>query len=202
MTFSDIDLEKAYSLVGQFMQAWSIMENSLNGVIGASLGLSSVQREIVCSNLQFRDKVHIARTATNLMLPKDPGERFDATLKKLPNLAGRTRNMIVHNMFDVSDDGQAVMFFLTKAKGNLEFPDVRWTETDFIGEYRALSDITKALDDLKEKFEKRPPPSKLAQALAWPTLAPPLPSLEGLLSPSPEDTRDSDPETATQPKED
>ena len=186
-----INSEEAFSLVGQFLHIWALTEASLNNVVGAAINLTNFQQAIVCSNIQLRDKVHIARTAITLLLPSQSQEASNKLLKNVADFATSNRNMVAHNLFGANDDGTAVEFLLVKAKGELRFPDVNWTRADFHEKYQTMRSLANDLRELAATLQKSPA-NKLAHFLAAPSTTPDQPGLLGLLSLPPQDDLDSD----------
>jgi len=55
--------KEMYSLVGEYLHHWALMESMMNDAIGEVLGLDAYQTAVVCSNITFRSKCHILKTA-------------------------------------------------------------------------------------------------------------------------------------------
>ena len=170
-THKPIDQKESCTLVGEFLQAWGTMEAQLNRVIGTILGLGDIQTSIVCKNIQFRDKIHITRTAVNeSALAKDKKTVYDEELKKLADFS-YDRNMVAHDQFRPSDDQMGVLFVVIRAKGELKFPETIWSRKDFgdrVEKAKAFCQTLKALNS---------DANALAQAIA--SLASPMPWLLG-----------------------
>lgn len=134
---------KSRQLVGQFMQLWSFLENTLDLAAGAALGLTNLQTVIVAVNIPFAAKIHITKTAVNSGgLPPDRAKYYDRHLNKLWKL-NEDRTIIVHYTFAPTEDNAATRFMVAQAKGKLKFPEIIWSEGDFKKRFRQIY----ALDD-------------------------------------------------------
>ena len=118
--FKDLDPEtRAYALVGQFLQARSAMELSLQDAIGAALQIELVKLQIICSNLGFRDKINILRTLVDVSSFSEDKAQAYSKLGKLSEYAGK-RNMIAHAPFHADSTKAGVEFLTVKARGKFE----------------------------------------------------------------------------------
>ena len=163
-----IDEKTCFTLVGQFLRDWALMEMQLNDVIGAALELNGAQKFIVCSNIQFRDKIHIARTAVDIATARDKAEHYKSELVKLGKFTTE-RNMVAHDVFGVSDDRDGVIFLVTQAKGRLKFPEIVWTKRDFEKRQQKMDAFTQMLVGLVADMKQHAQTVPLAKALASPT---------------------------------
>ncbi|MEX0964748.1 MAG: hypothetical protein WDZ52_11980 [Pseudohongiellaceae bacterium] len=131
--------EPGFARIGRFLQNWALVEGTLRQAIGKALGLSRVQTVFVGVNLSFRDKINTLKTAIDVshIYPEADKDRFK---KLLDTISGHSpvRNMVAHDMFEVSEDGSKVSFFVIKAKGKFDLPDVTWDERKFREEYALL----------------------------------------------------------------
>ena len=170
-TDEPIDQKESCTLVGGFLQAWAAMEAQLNSVIGTILEIGSPQAYIICKNIQFRDKIHIARTAVSISpLSEDQKTAYDKELKQLAEFT-IDRNMVAHDLFMPSEDQMGVEFLVTRAKGKLEFPEVVWSRKDFgdrVEKAMAFRQMLKGLDsDAKERIKLLPLARALASPMPW-----------------------------------
>ena len=160
--FKDLDPEiRCFALVGQFLQAWSIMEGSLHNAIGTALSIETTKLQILCANMRFRDKIHILTTLIDVapIFSKEEKSELMKTLRGLADDSGN-RNMIAHDAFRPDDEGVGVEFLTVKAKGKFDLPKIVWnvdrfqTEGALIGQYRSL------LDGLGARFQAHPLPQR------------------------------------------
>ena len=177
---------QAQVLVGRFLWYWGALEATINNCIGKLLGLDDPQMYIVGKNTQFRDKINILRTAATIATPNS------AKLADLMAVAAELyidRNVVAHDMFDVSEDGTGVQFYSVKARDKLRFPVVVWTPGEFAAKYSAIARLTMELDkEVKSGITIK----RLADALAhWPKNALHALSPRGGLFPPPPETPNS-----------
>lgn len=161
---------KALALVGRFLQKWSHMELMMRKAMEKAFGLDSIQSAIIASNTQLRDKIHILKTAVNLALPsKDTRTHlFIKTLTAISESSYK-RNMLAHDGFYASDDGDGVKFYVTQAKGKFAVPDIIWSRKQFADEYDRIDGDAHALAMLRDVLTH----ARLAAALSK---APPRPT--------------------------
>jgi len=180
---------KALVLVGQYLQNWALMESLLNTCIAKVLRLDTLQGLIVCKNVQLRDKIHILKTASALeIFNRAELQPFTAALNHIANISS-DRNMIAHDMFNAAEDGDGVVFSVTKAKGTLALVDTRWKVSDFTDRYEDIVRTTSTVMRLADKIPKptsrndRPKGglSVLVDALSHPSPLPQSPL--GLMTP-------------------
>lgn len=145
--FKSLDPDtRTYALVGRFLQYWALMEHEINKAIAQVLDLTSLQRAITCSNMNLRDKIHVLKTSVSLS-PIAEKQQFTKLLTDIAEYSS-IRNMMAHDMFMASEDGESVVFYVIKAKGKLTFPDVTWTITDFDQSCMTMRSYTDALQRL------------------------------------------------------
>ena len=143
---------RATALVGLYLKSWATMEWSLNHAIEDALHLASLEGAIVTKNIQFRDKIYILRTLVDIRIVDH--DRRTAIKKRLDTIANLAadRNMVAHDMFTASEDGRGVSFFVTRAKGTLNFPETEWSMQTFIQKACELHVHSDELDRLKEEI--------------------------------------------------
>jgi len=209
MDFESLDPRmRPAALVGMFLQKWAFMEAELMRAIREAFGLNLVSASIIKANTQLRDKVHILRTILPITTLMSEGERkrWD---KLLLEIAGYStiRNMMAHDMFYMTDDNQAVSFFVIKAKGDFDVPTVTWDIAAFESAYDKL-------DSYQEQLSKLRPIIKTGREYFQAIAQPPAPSptagiwslgLLGSLFPPPQENPGSDqpsdrPSPQTEPK--
>lgn len=152
---------RGFALVGEFLQWWSFMEAEIRAAIATALGLSRLQAVFVCANISLRDKINILKTAVSVSyIPVADAASYKKLLDNIATHAA-VRNMIAHDMFFPADDGKSVSFFVVKAKGKLEIPDVVWDRAKFRQEYETLRNWTQELTKLRQTLAD----AKVAEAL-------------------------------------
>lgn len=193
---------RAFTLVGMYLQSWAVMESQLNRTLSRTLGLDTLQGIVVTRNIQMRDKINIVKSLIHLVVINDATRsRYLKLLERIGGLSG-DRNTVAHDMFDHDEDGDGVRFYVTKAKGKLQFPNVRWSIDVFTEKCFELYDIHKHLRQLDNVLDS----DKIARAFATAQpnamlgglglLRSPNPSFRGLLDfDHPEPTPETPPET-------
>ncbi len=158
---SEYTNEYCCQLVGTFLQHWGIMESALNDSIATAFNLDTLQAVVVNTNIQFRDKIHITRTATSLaFMQKTQQKHYDNMLNDIAGFA-KHRNMVAHDLFAPNEDGRGVVFFVVRAKGKITMPPTIWTKDDFDEKCDKLDDWTDELRELQTTLKT----ARLAEAL-------------------------------------
>ena len=140
---------RACALVGAYLRSWAIMEAQLNRTLGRALGLSNLQTVVVTRNVQLRDKLHMVKTLLNLeVFNEEERTTHLKTIKRITNLS-TDRNTVAHDMFHEDEKADGVTFFAVKAKGNLEFPDIRWSVRAFAEKAEELFELYQNLKNLE-----------------------------------------------------
>lgn len=154
-------------LVGKFMQTWASMENAMNKVIASGLALDTIQEMAVCSNLQFRDKTKIIKTAIyHSRMTDEEKTEWNSRIEKIIKRSTGWRNVLAHNYFSPMDKGKAVEFFYPRAKGKVELSRIKWTEKDFLDRTIEIGQHGIALEDLAKTVKGAAKLSPLAVVLA------------------------------------
>jgi hypothetical protein len=186
--FQTLDHEtRAFALVGQFLRAWSTMENSLHEAIGAALSIEAPKLQILCANIRFQDKTNILRTLVDIApgLPAEEKAELNKSLRELADYSA-SRNMIAHDPFRPNSAATGVEFLTVKAKGRFELPSVVWNADRFQQEGATVDQYRALLDGLRDRFRIRPlgPESFVQDHMPWMipmqrTMSPVLKSLSG-----------------------
>lgn len=192
--FEELDPEtRCFALVGQFLQAWSVMENSLHNAIGAALTMEPIKIQILCANMRFRDKIHVLGTLFDVApyFGQQDKEQMRKDLRSLADYSG-TRNMMAHDPFQPDELKKGVEFLTVKAKGKYEQPDVVWSAEKFQEELKRVDQYRTFLEELARAFRAQPiPPTNYAAALRrfLPEYGPVyvLPPMQHMTSPALED---------------
>ena len=194
---------RAIALVGRFLQSWAFMEEGLHAAIAKALNLNQLQRYIVTANIQLRDKIHILRTLLHYIPINPPSdiERFDKMLEDIAKYSSK-RNMMAHNAFGPSENGTAVQFILTQAKGKLEFPPSVWGAKEFGAAFSKINDFTNGLEELQNKITSAKVTEALMKALQEPIPAPSGLGLASLLHPQPQSPQNLDTSEAIPKRDD
>lgn len=205
--------DRSYLLVGKFLQRWALMEAQLREAIGKALGLDTLQTVVACANISLRDKINILKTAVNMSvgLTNDEKAKYTKALNSIANYSP-VRNMIAHDMFWPTEDGKGVQFFVIRAKGKFEIPDMQWDQKKFNEEYRAIDSFKGELAELVKRLGH----AQLLEALASAMSDEPSNlgfgrlRLQGLLNPPPPEplslgrnlsTPETGPQTPEEPEE-
>jgi hypothetical protein len=172
--FQDLDPEtRCFALVGQFMQAWAVMESSLHNAIGAALRVEITGLKILCANIEFGAKLYILRTLIDVspIFPKEEKRKLQATLRELAEYA-KLRNMIAHNPFQPDESKKGVEFLAVKARGKYELPKEVWLDEQFRNEGATIDQYRSLLDGLGTRFRARPLTRKNSTAAMHPFFPP------------------------------
>jgi hypothetical protein len=162
---SKLDPEtRCFALVGQFMQAWALMESSLHNAIGAALSIEITSLKILCANIEFGAKIYILRTLIDVspIFPKEEKGKLQTTLRELAEYA-KLRNMVAHNPFQPDESKKGVEFLVVKARGKYEVPKEVWPDDRFRNEGATIGQYRSLLDGLEARFQVQPL-SQLAHA--------------------------------------
>ena len=190
---------RCVALVGYFLQAWSVLEANMNEAITEALDLNSLQGAIVTKNIQFRDKIHILKALVELQGLEVTDHK--KTLETISTLS-HDRNTVAHEMFLADDHGDGVRFIVTKARGKLTFPDVKWSIADFYAKYKEISKLAQEMLEMKNELKRITLASLLRKGFASTSIPPGL-GLLNPLSPPPQEPLHSNqtpasPETNTE----
>ncbi len=122
------------------------------GAISQALKLSRPQSSIIGSNIQFRDKIHILRSAIHVSSLSD--EEKLSYKKKIQEITDYypTRNMIAHDVFTISWDEKGVSFLYEKAKGSVRFVEAEWGVKDFREAFDKLETFQDVIFEVGEKI--------------------------------------------------
>jgi len=146
------------------------MEFSLDSALGAALGLNSFQNTIVCSNMNILGKIYILRSLLHISyMSSKTIKKYDDVLNKIATMT-EERNSVAHHLFLASDDRPTVEFFKTRAKGKLEYPEMKWTIDDFRQRFERLMQWARTLDKLPNDLVKEDVRARLARLLTQPNL--------------------------------
>lgn len=142
---------RACALVGLFLQAWAHMEYQLNFTIGQIFRLDTLEKAMLCSNLQFYDKINVIKSVTNLEFGEKhkTAIKFSKVLEKVRK-SSADRNMMAHCQFGPDEKNTGTLWFVIRAKGKLMIPDVVWPEDKF---YKKIDEIYAWYDEIKELQE-------------------------------------------------
>jgi hypothetical protein len=194
---------RALALIGHFLQSWAMVEHQLNNAITTALDLETLPGLIVVKNVQLRDKVHIAKTAIQMSLipPADKLE-FKKLIEQISKFSMK-RNIVAHEIFLASDKGDGVKFLITKANGDLKFPDESWGLAEFQSYFEKMNEFCLRLIALVEALKNsREHASNFEHPSALPTAGLGGASLLNLLLHQPQSSPDSSPPEASDQTED
>ena len=133
-------------------------------------------------------------------LSKDDKQKYAKLIDDISSFSSK-RNIVAHEFFLSSEDGNSVEFVIIKANGKLQFPDEKWTVADFSAHFSTMDGFYYELKSLTDKLGK----SSVLRALEdihsrEPTRSLADLGLGGLLSPQPQGLLDSIPTPATSEK--
>lgn len=168
--FTTLDPEtRAYALVGKFLFKWALMEGQIKSALGKALDLDNIKTSIIVANIQFRDKIHILRTALHYAdVTIDDRDRLKTVLQKVANYSA-VRNMMAHEMFGPAENG-GVEFLVIKAKGEIKLPKEEWSVTQFEEAYKKLDHYSAEIKNIRRAIDyARLSRGLLTSGLQWPT---------------------------------
>jgi hypothetical protein len=112
-----------FTLVGQFLWHWALMEQAMNEAIGAALDLNGYQRYIVGKNIPFQNKIKILQASVAVSILKE--EERKSIHKSLRNIARyyAKRNIIAHEMFGPVEGERGVLFLSVTANERVDLSD-------------------------------------------------------------------------------
>lgn len=142
---------RACALVGMFLQEWSFVEARLRSIIGKALGLNQLQAAILAANMQLRDKIHVVNTIVGLtqFSNQTRSASYRVLLNEIASYS-KNRNMMAHDFFAETKNGEGVSFFVIRAKGNFSLPDVTWSIEAFKDAYKKLRSFYDELGTLEK----------------------------------------------------
>jgi hypothetical protein len=163
---NSLDAEtRCLALVGKFLQKWAAMEGAMHLAMQRALELDAFQAAILASNIRLWDKINILRTlVSRLPFDADKIKRFDHVLVAIGE-ASHKRNMIAHNAFAPSPEGEGVSFSVTKAKGKLAFADIVWGVAEFEKEYAEIERFTAGVAEIVHAIDEKEVLNKMRDAI-------------------------------------
>jgi hypothetical protein len=152
------EFDECFRKIGNYMFVWACVESGLNRLVTTAMRLGSTDGVIVCANIQVRDKLYIAETAIDLQSTRDDAWRKAAksTIKKARKHS-EDRNRVAHNFFAPEEGNpESIRFFIRKAKGKLEFPDIVWTPKILEEKLSGMRTIATDLERIAQEIKPQP----------------------------------------------
>lgn len=152
------EFDECFRKIGNYMFVWACVESGLNRLVTTAMKLGSTDGVIVCANIQVRDKLYIAETAIDLQSTRDDAWRKAAksTIKKARKHS-EDRNRVAHNFFAPEEGNpENIRFFIRKAKGKLEFPEIVWTPQILEEKLSGLRAIATDLERIAKEIKPQP----------------------------------------------
>lgn len=145
---------RSLALVGGYLQHWAMMEMRLNDLLGKVLGLEKLAALVVSKNIQLRDKIKIVRTTIDMHygFTEEQRAEYKSIIQKIGNLSDH-RNMMAHDFFCASENGDGVNFFVVKAASKLELPDLNWSIEEFGRRYYELATLAIQIKKIADQLE-------------------------------------------------
>ncbi|SDM28588.1 hypothetical protein [Ensifer sp. YR511] len=153
--YSKLDDETlCFTLIGQFMYHWSILENAVDQALGNALNLSYMQMTVLSDHIKFVEKLRILTGAITLAT-FDVAQRksFHATIDSLLPLY-RDRNIVAHHQFGPLPGKRGVTFFTRQTKKTIKLNEEFWSEGECIARFETLNKAAEAIHDLSKNLEK------------------------------------------------
>ena len=146
--------ERAYYLVGKFMNSWAIAEFHVDEAIAIALELNEVQ-SVVISKLFAKQKLEmLALLIETSKMGQAKKKHFGHIVKRLKKLS-EDRNMVAHSVFGPNVDLSKVAFARKKQK--VGYPNetiTLWSEHDFASRFDDLFGMDSELTELKTEFKE------------------------------------------------
>ncbi|MEQ9634533.1 MAG: hypothetical protein RLW68_00460 [Devosia marina] len=142
---------QAYSLVGLYLQQFSIMESGVGRLLAALLTLNRTQANIITANMEFSAKAFTCRSLLKIALPGD--KDADKAMVDLVDVHAKRRNIIAHSVFFWPEIGSGVKLHKVRAKGELKLEQETISAGALIDEASALMNMSNYLETLVAKVE-------------------------------------------------
>jgi len=150
---------RACALVGSFLEVWSLMEGSLDSLLGTALSLNVTTETILCKTIQLRDKINILRRLVYLssLVDTEKTKVYDI-LREIETCAEAYRNKMVHNPFWPSSTNDGVVFRVIRARGSLkhgplDLHDLDLSVDEFGGLYQKVVNFSNELEELEGNLQ-------------------------------------------------
>ena len=156
-----------FSLVGEFMAKWAIVERRIDNAIAEALGLDYPQKLVICTALSTYKKLEALKTLIGLAFPDgDDKKRFLKLMRKLSKIKER-RNALCHRLLSPTNDGTALILVQEKLKGG----DTSWEEKklstkEFFKDLSALDELIEEMNVLERKIKQDKPLRRLLDVLS------------------------------------
>jgi hypothetical protein len=154
----DLDPEtRAFAMVGQFLQAYAKMEETLHNAIGAALSIDPIKMKILAVNIEFSKKIQILRTLIDISesFTDDQRKTTKSECRKMITFA-ENRNIVAHTYFGPDKTNKGVEFKTVKASGDFSMTGKVWLDEQFRHEIAQVADFEKLLGDIETKFQSTP----------------------------------------------
>ena len=162
-----LTIERAFALVGQFINSWSLVSKNASNAIAEALDLNFTQSLIFSGILSTdRRKLELLQELTDCsLLDENDKKHFTEQMTRLNSLL-TARNLMAHNSILVSDDGSTVQFWRGRSKkGKPEHIVEKWSELDFVVRNGELLNLMPELDSLGTKLKQNKAGNSLAEIL-------------------------------------
>lgn len=144
-------LLRACAVAGLYLQAFSILEARLDGLLQQALRVDYLQALVVARNMPFMEKVRSVRSLLPVTVYGELAKKIDNRLKRFSALAEQ-RNIIAHSIFGPSDTG-GFEVLVVKASGSLKLPVFNWSIDEMFDLIEGLEDEENALRGLADEFK-------------------------------------------------
>ena len=153
-SYANLDDETlCFTLIGQFMWHWSLLEHAVDQALGNALDLSYMQMTILSDHIKFMDKLKILTGAITLAT-FDASQRksYHSTIDSLLPLY-RYRNIVAHHQFGPLPDKRGVSFFTRQTKKTVTLGEEFWTEDECVSRFLQLDKAGQAIRELSKGLE-------------------------------------------------
>lgn len=143
-----------FTLIGQFMWHWSVLEHEVDQALGNALDLGYMQMTVLSDHIKFTDKLKILTGAITLAT-FDAAQRksYHATIDGLFPLY-RDRNIVAHHHFGPLPGKRGVSFFTRQTKKTVTLSEEFWSENDCVSRFFQLDRAQQAIHELSKSLEK------------------------------------------------
>jgi hypothetical protein len=140
-------LEESWTLVGEFMYNFAMVESALDDLIGAMMGLEILSTTILASNISVSKKINIAICGIQF-------QQIDRVvaindLKSIREI-NNDRNTLANCVFGPTSSGDGVELHRATARNQLKIDMVVWKKADFRVKVQAMEKLHQRLKALIE----------------------------------------------------
>lgn len=157
-----------FTLVGQFMWHWSMLEHEVDQALGNALDLSYMQMTVLADHIKFVDKLKILTGVVTLATFNEVERKaYHQTIDSLLALY-RDRNVVAHLQFGPLEGKRGATFFNRQTKKTVKLNEEFWDVVACVIKFARMDKATESIRQLSVAFEtdKASAFTRLAKLLA------------------------------------